>query len=99
MALEGIRGSVDDIVTTTGSQQALDLVTKLFIDPGDVILAEGLADAGYIADNTTGIDELRAEVAKWDPTTAAAVCGIDEDRIRLVARLYARAPAAMHAPR
>ncbi len=41
MALEGIRGSVDDVVVTTGSQHALELVTKLFIDPGDVVLAEG----------------------------------------------------------
>jgi 2-aminoadipate transaminase len=40
MALEGIRGSVDDIVVTTGSQHALELVTKLFINPGDSILAE-----------------------------------------------------------
>ena len=61
-----------------------------------VILAEGLENAEYIAENTNGIEELRAEVAKWDPTTAAAVCGIDEDHIRLVARLYAKAPAAMH---
>lgn len=48
MALEGIRGSVDDVVVTTGSQQALDLVTKLFIDPGDVILAEAPSYVGAI---------------------------------------------------
>lgn len=41
MALEGIHGSVDDMVVTTGSQHALELVTKIFIDPGDVVLAEG----------------------------------------------------------
>ncbi|MHB1171275.1 MAG: aminotransferase-like domain-containing protein [Lacisediminihabitans sp.] len=41
MALEGIRASVDDVVVTTGSQHALELMTKLFIDPGDVVLAEG----------------------------------------------------------
>jgi len=41
MALEGIRAGVDDIVVTTGSQHALELVTKLFINPGDVVLAEG----------------------------------------------------------
>lgn len=41
MALEGIRASVDDIVVTTGSQHALELITKLFINPGDVVLAEG----------------------------------------------------------
>jgi DNA-binding transcriptional MocR family regulator len=48
MALEGIRGTVDNVVTTTGSQQALDLVTKLFIDPGDVILAEAPSYVGAI---------------------------------------------------
>jgi 2-aminoadipate transaminase len=41
MALEGIRASVDDVVVTTGSQHALELVTKLFINPGDVVIAEG----------------------------------------------------------
>tara|TARA_R110000787_G_scaffold187120_1_gene298987 strand:- start:1523 stop:3727 length:2205 start_codon:yes stop_codon:yes gene_type:complete len=61
-----------------------------------VILDEGLQDNAYIAANTTGLEELKAEVANWDPTTAAKVCGIDEDTIRHVARLYANAPAAMH---
>ena len=60
-----------------------------------VILAEGLEDRDYIEANTNGIDELRAEVAKYDPTTASRICGIDEDTIRVVARTYARAPAAM----
>ena len=39
MALEGISAHPDDIVVTTGSQQALNLVTRIFIDPGDVVLA------------------------------------------------------------
>jgi DNA-binding transcriptional MocR family regulator len=41
MALEGIRASVDDVVVTTGSQHALELMSKLFLDPGDVVVAEG----------------------------------------------------------
>lgn len=41
MALEGIRANPDDVVVTTGSQHALELVAKLFLDPGDVVLAEG----------------------------------------------------------
>jgi len=41
MALEGIHGSVDDVVVTTGSQHALELLAKLFLDPGDVVIAEG----------------------------------------------------------
>lgn len=41
MALEGIRANSDDVVVTTGSQHALELIAKLFLDPGDVVLAEG----------------------------------------------------------
>ncbi|WP_308466747.1 aminotransferase-like domain-containing protein [Rathayibacter soli] len=41
MALEGITGSAEDVVVTTGSQHALELFAKLFIDPGDTVLAEG----------------------------------------------------------
>lgn len=40
MALEGIRASADDVVVTTGSQHALELFSKIFLDPGDVVLAE-----------------------------------------------------------
>lgn len=60
-----------------------------------VIFAEGLQDDAYIAAHTSGIDALRALVADYDPKTAQHICGIDEDRIRTVARLYAKAPAAM----
>ena len=35
-----IRSQVDDILVTVGSQQVLDLVGKLFLNPGDVILTE-----------------------------------------------------------
>ncbi len=41
MALEGIHATADDVVVTTGSQHALELLAKLFLDPGDVVLAEG----------------------------------------------------------
>jgi DNA-binding transcriptional MocR family regulator len=48
MALEGISAHADEIVVTTGSQQALDLVTRIFIDPGDVILAEAPSYVGAL---------------------------------------------------
>jgi len=60
-----------------------------------VILAEGLEDRDYINANTTGFEELAREVQNYDPTTASKLCGIDEDTIRTVARLYANAPRAM----
>ncbi|MDN4473873.1 PLP-dependent aminotransferase family protein [Demequina zhanjiangensis] len=48
MALEGITAHPDDVVVTTGSQQALDLVTNIFIDPGDVIVAEAPSYVGAL---------------------------------------------------
>jgi DNA-binding transcriptional MocR family regulator len=48
MALEGIVASPDDVVVTVGSQQALDLVTRIFCDPGDVILAEAPSYVGAL---------------------------------------------------
>ena len=48
MALEGISAHPDDVVVTTGSQQALDLVTKIFINPGDVVVAEAPSYVGAL---------------------------------------------------
>ena len=60
-----------------------------------VILKEGLEDRAYIDAHTQGIDELEQVLEKFDPVSASKVCGIDEDTIRNVARLYAKAGAAM----
>jgi DNA-binding transcriptional MocR family regulator len=48
MAEEQIHAHADDIVVTCGSQQALDLVTRVFCDPGDVVLAEAPSYVGAI---------------------------------------------------
>ncbi|MEY4296245.1 MAG: hypothetical protein RL016_91 [Actinomycetota bacterium] len=48
MALEGIHSSVEDIVITTGSQHGLDLLGGLFLDEGDVVLAEGPSYVGAL---------------------------------------------------
>jgi len=48
MALEGIHASVEDIVITTGSQQGLDLLGGLFLDAGDVVLAESPSYVGAL---------------------------------------------------
>lgn len=48
MALEGIRSEIENIVITTGSQHGLDLVSSLFLDPGDVVLAEGPSYVGAL---------------------------------------------------
>ncbi len=49
MTYDGITGAdPDDIVVTTGSQQALDLMAELFIDAGDVVLAESPSYVGAL---------------------------------------------------
>ncbi|MDP9814942.1 aminotransferase-like domain-containing protein [Spirilliplanes yamanashiensis] len=52
MALSGIDASAgaspDDVVVTVGGQQALDLIARLFLDPGDVVLAEGPTYVGAL---------------------------------------------------
>ncbi|MCU1693689.1 MAG: Aromatic-amino-acid aminotransferase [Frankiales bacterium] len=48
MALEGIDASPDDVVVTVGSQHALDLVTRIFCDPGDIVLAEAPSYVGAL---------------------------------------------------
>jgi len=48
MRLEHIHAHPDDVVVTTGSQQALDLVTRLFVNPGDVVVAEAPSYVGAL---------------------------------------------------
>ncbi len=48
MAAEGTPARQEDIFTTTGAQQGLDLVGKVFLDEGDAILAEGPTYAGAL---------------------------------------------------
>ena len=49
LAERGIAAVPEDILVTTGSQQALDLCARIFIDPGDVVLVELPTYTGAIA--------------------------------------------------
>jgi DNA-binding transcriptional MocR family regulator len=53
MSLEGITASADDVTVTVGSQQGLDLVTRLFCDPGDVVVAEAPSYVGALGTFTS----------------------------------------------
>jgi 2-aminoadipate transaminase len=48
MSLEGVTAHPDEVVVTVGSQQALDLITRIFVDPGDVVLAEAPTYVGAL---------------------------------------------------
>lgn len=79
MAVEGIHADPDDVTVTCGSQQALDLVTRIFCNPGDVIMAESpsyvgalntfasyQADVVHVAMDEEGLvpESLREEVTR-----------------------------------
>jgi 2-aminoadipate transaminase len=48
MAAEGMSPNPDDIIVTTGGQQALDLITKTLVDPGDVVICEAPTYPGAV---------------------------------------------------
>lgn len=49
MAAEGVSGDPSEILVTVGAQQALDLVGKVFIDPGDPIVVEAPSYVGALS--------------------------------------------------
>jgi 2-aminoadipate transaminase len=53
MAAEGTSVDPAHVLITTGGQQAIDLVTKTFVDPGDTVLAEGPSYAGALTTFST----------------------------------------------
>jgi 2-aminoadipate transaminase len=48
MAMEGVTAHADDLVITAGGQQALELIASCFVDPGDIVIAEGPTYVGGI---------------------------------------------------
>lgn len=62
LAERGIRTFLKEIIITTGSQQGLDLVSKIFIDPGDVVFTE---KPGYVG-GIGAIKSYEAEVIGID---------------------------------
>ena len=48
MAAEGMRPDPEDIIVTTGGQQAIDLLCRVMLDAGDPILAEGPTYPGAV---------------------------------------------------
>jgi 2-aminoadipate transaminase len=48
MRAEDMDPDLGDIVVTTGGQQAIDLITKTLVDPGDVVIAEAPTYPGAV---------------------------------------------------
>ena len=59
------------------------------------IVEENLVDGKFVADRTSGYEALKENVRQFPPEKMAPLCGIPAERIREVARLYARSKASM----
>ena len=57
----------------------------------NVIVTEKLYDRQYIEAHVSGFDALSKHIVDFTPEEMAPICGIDADRIREVARTYAKA--------
>jgi formate dehydrogenase major subunit len=60
-----------------------------------VIVDEALYDEDFVRARTEGFESLRRRVLECTPEAMAPICGIAPETIREVARLYARAEAAI----
>jgi 2-aminoadipate transaminase len=56
---EGVPGHADDLLVTVGGQQALELIAKCFVDPGDIVLAEGPTYVGGLGALSSHQAEVR----------------------------------------
>ncbi len=59
------------------------------------IIEEGLVDEQFVADRTSGFDEIERNVAAFSPEAMAPICGIPAETLRAVARMFATSRAAM----
>lgn len=84
MRLEGIENAApEDVVVTTGSQNGLDLLSRILIDPGDVVLAESPSYSGALAVFTGAQAEVVHVASDGDGL-------LPEELERTIARLQAQ---------
>jgi len=69
--------------------------TALMLAMMHVLIRDGLIDDDYVAQHTTGIEELAQRVAIWPPERAAEVCALDVDDIERLATMYGSSQPAM----
>jgi anaerobic selenocysteine-containing dehydrogenase len=102
-AIQG-RGGTVVVVDPRRSETAVKADRHVAIRPGtdahllaaiaNVLLADGLAAPGRLAEYTNGLDELTVLLQPYTPDAVATVCGIEAAEIRSLAHDLAAAPTA-----
>ncbi|MDN5771053.1 MAG: PLP-dependent aminotransferase family protein [Microlunatus sp.] len=91
MKLEEISAHPDDVTVTVGSQQGLDLVTRLFCDPGDVVLCEApsyVGALGVFRAYQCEVSHVAMDTHGLDPTALSAALSSLEQAGKRVKFLY-----------
>ena len=98
------RGGKVVVVDPRRSRTAKEASEHHFIRPGtdahllfaiaNVLLAEGLANPGRLAEHANGADAIELLARPFEPEAVAPVCGIEADEIRRMARELAAAERA-----
>jgi anaerobic selenocysteine-containing dehydrogenase len=98
------RGGKVVVIDPRRSRTAREASEHHFIRPGTdahllfsiahVLLAEGLADPGPLADHALGAERITEVAAPFEPEAASAVCGVPPEEIRRLARELAAAERA-----
>lgn len=99
------RGGQQIVVDPRATPTALDATLHLQPAPGSdlalangllhIVLRDGLADEAYIAERTTGFEEVRRAVAQYWPERVEQITGVPVARLVETAHLLAEAPTAM----
>ena len=61
----------------------------------NTIIGEGLYDQQYVDGFTEGFEELKKSTTEFTPERMSAICGIEPNTIRKMARIYAKAESAL----
>ncbi len=98
------RGGKVVVIDPRLSRTAREADEHHFIRPGtdahllfaiaNVLIGEGLADPGPVAEHANGAELIEELAAPFEPEAVAPVCGIDADEIRRMARELAGAERA-----
>jgi assimilatory nitrate reductase catalytic subunit len=60
-----------------------------------IMLWEGWVNNDYIAQHTTGFDDLKATVREYTPELVSQVCGVKKEDLAQLAKLFATSPATL----
>ena len=84
LARQGVPATAEDIVVTSGSQQALDLVARALVEPGDFVALDRLAYSGAIQALTLAHARLIRVPSDSGGIDHASLDRVDRSRLKLL---------------